>query len=91
MSTKKHARGRNSDIVLVPAPSDDPDDPLNWTPRRKALSSACMSMYTLMVGIASAAIYSVLEPISQDTGLTVNDLNNGTGYMVRSLVIELLW
>ena len=36
-----------------------------------------------MVGIASAAIYSVLEPIATDTGLTLSDLNAGTGYMVR--------
>ncbi|GME65102.1 mfs general substrate transporter [Neofusicoccum parvum] len=78
----KHAAGAAAhDIVLVPAPSDDPDDPLNWSPRRKALSSACMCMYTLMVGIASAAIYSVLEPISEATSLTLNDLNAGTGYL----------
>ena len=36
-----------------------------------------------MVGIASAAIYSVLEPIAEDTGLTLGDLNSGTSYMVR--------
>lgn len=78
----KHASGTQAhDIVLVPAPSSDPDDPLNWTPRRKALSTTCMCVYTLMVGIASAAIYSVLEPIAGDTGLTLNDLNAGTGYM----------
>lgn len=35
-----------------------------------------------MVGIASAAIYSILVPISEDTGLTLGDLNAGTGYMV---------
>lgn len=34
-----------------------------------------------MVGIASAAIYSVLEPISAATGLSLSDLNAGTGYM----------
>lgn len=34
-----------------------------------------------MVGIASAAIYSILEPISDATGLTLADLNNGTGYL----------
>ncbi len=77
----KHASGQQRDIVLVPAPSSDPDDPLNWSPRRKLLSTACMCVYTLMVGIASAAIYSVLEPISEATGLTLGDLNAGTGYM----------
>jgi hypothetical protein len=36
----------------------------------------------LMVGFASAAIYSVLVPISEVTGLTLNDLNADTGYML---------
>lgn len=77
----RHATGGQRDIVLVPTPSSDPDDPLNWSPRRKTLSTVCMCVYTLMVGIASAAIYSVLEPISAATGLTLGDLNAGTGYM----------
>lgn len=76
----KHAAGQR-DIVLIPAPSADPEDPLNWSINRKRLSTASQSMYTLMVGIASAAIYSVLGPISADTGLTLADLNAGTGYM----------
>ncbi|EXJ91478.1 hypothetical protein A1O3_00026 [Capronia epimyces CBS 606.96] len=77
----KHASKGQKDIVLVPAPSNDPDDPLNWSPRRKLLSTSCMCVYTLMVGIASAAIYSVLVPISEATGMTLGDLNSGTGYM----------
>ena len=77
----KHASGAIRDIVLVPTPSSDPDDPLNWSPRRKILSTVSMCVYTLMVGIASAAIYSVLVPISVATGLTLGDLNAGTGYM----------
>jgi MFS family permease len=77
----KHSSSGQRDIVLVPAPSDDPDDPLNWSPKRKLLSTTCMCVYTLMIGIASVAIYSVLEPIAKDTGLTLNDLNAGTGYM----------
>ncbi len=76
------------DVVLVPAPSSDPDDPLNWSPARKRLATASQSMYTLMVGIASAAIYSVLEPISEDTGLTLGDLNAGTGYMFLFFVSQ---
>lgn len=76
----KHSNAHR-DIVLIPTPSSDPDDPLNWSVNRKRLSTISQSMYTLMVGIASAAIYSVLTPISADTGLTLNDLNAGTGYM----------
>lgn len=40
-----------------------------------------MNRYCLAIGIASAAIYSVLVPISAATGLSVGDLNSGTEYM----------
>lgn len=69
------------DVVLIPTPSADPDDPLNWSTTRKRLSCACMCAYVLTVGIASAAIYSVLDPISADLHLSLADLNAGTGYM----------
>ncbi|MCJ1377510.1 hypothetical protein MMC17_000605 [Xylographa soralifera] len=98
----KHASGSSKDIVLIPTPSDDPEDPLNWSRKRKLLSTASICVfvssiqlvlgaltnaisYTFAVGIASAAIYSVLEPIAEETGLTLNDLNAGTGYMVEDV------
>ena len=40
--------------------------------------------YTFAVGIASAAIYSVLDAIEEHTELTLGDLNAGTGYMVAT-------
>lgn len=36
--------GNHSDVVLDPAPSDDPSDPLNWSPRRKLLSLVCQNL-----------------------------------------------
>ena len=42
---RRHLDGGNSDIVLVPEPSNDPDDPLNWSPRRKLLSTVCVSTW----------------------------------------------
>ena len=38
----KHASGTQNDIVLVPAPSSDPNDPLNWSKKRKLFSTACV-------------------------------------------------
>lgn len=66
-----HAAGGKSDIVLVPAPSSDPDDPLNWSPRRKALATTCMSVYTLMVSVGASTIFSVLVQVSEATGLSI--------------------
>jgi hypothetical protein len=67
----KHAGGNLDDVVLVPAPSNDPDDPLNWSPRRKLLSTISLVVYLLMIGLAVSCVYSIIVPISQDTGLTV--------------------
>nr|QFR37161.1 MFS transporter [Cyberlindnera americana] len=76
----RHAKG-NSGVVLIPTPSDDPDDPLNWTPKRKWWSVFCMVVYVYGVGIPSAAIYSVLTNIADETDITLSQLNSGTGYM----------
>lgn len=39
----RHARGQK-DIILVPTPSADPEDPLNWSPGRKRLALACVML-----------------------------------------------
>lgn len=44
----KHASGsKEGDIILIPTPSDDPEDPLNWTFRRKMLSTSCIVVFVL--------------------------------------------
>ena len=44
MATRHAGKG---DIVLVPTPSNDPEDPLNWDPRRKLMSTVCVNVYVL--------------------------------------------
>ncbi|KAK8017149.1 hypothetical protein PG991_008225 [Apiospora marii] len=78
----KHAEGKGqTDILLVPRPSEDPEDPLNWSFRRKILSTSCVVVYTIMVAIPASAVYSIVTPIREDTSLTLTDINNGTGIM----------
>lgn len=39
VSKLKHGHGNRAHIVLVPQPSDDPNDPLNWPQWRKHMVS----------------------------------------------------
>ncbi|CDK29495.1 unnamed protein product [Kuraishia capsulata CBS 1993] len=72
---------KTKDVVLVPTPTDDPDDPLNWSFNRKLVCMFCLVLYNMAVGVPSAAIYSVLTPIIEHTNLTLSNLNDGTGVM----------
>ncbi|KAH8787648.1 major facilitator superfamily transporter [Hyaloscypha finlandica] len=76
----KHSEAAH-DIVLVPLPSDDPEDPLNWSRKRKLLQTSCVIMYTVMMVFPSSAVYSVTTPIAKATHLTVSNLVSGTGAM----------
>lgn len=81
--TSKHAEGKGQqDVILVPHPSEDPEDPLNWTFKRKLLATSCVVVYTIAAAYPSSAVYSVVTPIRQGTSLTLTDINNGTGIMV---------
>lgn len=90
-----HAGGSGgSDIVLSPTPSNDVNDPLRWSNKRKQLghamlvvckSGACgvtIADYSdvVTVGISCTSLYSCLLTISAGTTVPLATLNAGTGY-----------
>jgi MFS family permease len=68
-------------IVLQPQPSEDPEDPLNWAKSRKTRSIIMSYIYTFGIGIATTVTYSILTQIADAQGLTIANLNTGTGIM----------
>ncbi|CVK91874.1 hypothetical protein FPRO04_09124 [Fusarium proliferatum] len=78
----QHADGEGEDdIILMPQPSLDPEDPLNWTFRRKVIQTSCVVLYTIVIAIPSSAVYSIVTPLRKETDLSLQDINNGTGIM----------
>ena len=78
-----HPRQESKDgsIILIPTPSKHPDDPLNFSPRRKALATAGWFIYTFFNGFANSNLYSILTPLSEAQNLPLSVLNAGTGYL----------
>ncbi|CAH0056011.1 unnamed protein product [Clonostachys solani] len=72
----------SGDVILTPQPTSDPEDPLNWSKWRKLKAIVLSHLYTIAIAWSSAAVYSILVPISVSTDLSVADLNGGSGTML---------
>lgn len=76
----KHS-STQKEIILSPTPSADPNDPLNWSPWRKWRTTLCTLLFTWCVCCSSSACFSVFVPIYEQSGISLDHLNQGTGYM----------
>lgn len=61
-SALRHGKGKDSDIVLVPQPSNSPNDPLNWPLWKKDLMLFFICIDTAVVGawVSTAPMKSML-------------------------------
>jgi hypothetical protein len=70
----------NSDIVLVPQPSDDPNDPLNWPYWKKIAAFIPISILATVagwvIGGPAAAIPLLMEEFNKDLKNTVDAIIN---------------
>jgi len=76
LASHRHKSKPNSDIVLVPQPTDDPNDPLNW-PYSKKIAALCSSgtlafMAGWIVGGLGTAVPALMQEFGTDLHETIN-------------------
>ncbi|KXJ87813.1 major facilitator superfamily domain-containing protein [Microdochium bolleyi] len=79
----KKGTGRFEDIILAPQPSDDPNDPLNWTWWEKHVTLAIVSFGTIIVCVTpgpmlNAAVLTMAIELERP----ITDITKRTGYFL---------
>lgn len=64
-------------LRLVPEPSKDPADPLNWPKWRKFTMLFCISLFPFVANIASASLSSALPFLAMDFNPPVPEADLG--------------
>ncbi|KAF4945407.1 hypothetical protein FSARC_14433 [Fusarium sarcochroum] len=79
ISNRKH--GEKSDIILIPQPTADPNDPLNWSPMRRLNGSICHILWVFAGALIINGLTVAYLVIEQETGISQAALNGGNGLM----------
>ncbi|KAH7043919.1 major facilitator superfamily domain-containing protein [Macrophomina phaseolina] len=77
----------SSTLLRSPTPSDDPNDPLNWSSRRKFFNYALVSAQSVAVFTALSTQTNFWQQMSVDMGLTFEQLNNAQSANLAGLAM----
>ncbi|KAF2190431.1 MFS general substrate transporter [Zopfia rhizophila CBS 207.26] len=79
----KHGTGRDADIILIPQPSEDPNDPLNWSNAKKWIIISIISFGSMLYASVLAPLLSpALVVIAMEFQKDVGDITVISGYML---------
>ncbi|KAH7118615.1 major facilitator superfamily domain-containing protein [Dactylonectria estremocensis] len=82
----KRGSGRDSHIVLVPQPSDDPNDPLNWPARKKMTVFTIILLGTAFICVIPAPILNAgIVQVALDLDRSFSDIAKLNGYMLLAV------
>ncbi|OBT46493.1 hypothetical protein VE00_03319 [Pseudogymnoascus sp. WSF 3629] len=79
----KHGSGKDSHIILVPQPSDDPNDPLNWSATRKFIIVLIVGLGTILNAATIGPLLNAgLYTISLDFHTSIGNITLISGYQL---------
>lgn len=71
----------NNGVILIPQPSDSPNDPLNWSRFRKLAHFALMSFITAFTAATSNDAGAAQDSLNEIYGITYDSMNTGAGVL----------
>ncbi|KAB5513219.1 major facilitator superfamily domain-containing protein, partial [Coniochaeta sp. 2T2.1] len=77
--------GPKSHEVLIPVPSDDPRDPLNWSPLWKWIAISVQAIYCFVAVASALSVAPMIPLLEAEFGLSPTQLNLLTGVCVLAL------
>ncbi|KAK0813944.1 hypothetical protein LTR75_004399 [Friedmanniomyces endolithicus] len=78
---------QRNEIILQPTPSDDPEQPLNWSVGRKTVNYVIVCFYALITFTLLDIGTVVWGPLNEELGISYNDMNNSFAANVAGLAI----
>lgn len=78
----KHGTGRFSHVLLIPQPSDSPNDPLNWPLWKKDTILFIVGMNAAVVGAYGPMLGPGFVTISKELGITVDTISHATAWLI---------
>ncbi|KAK3306130.1 major facilitator superfamily domain-containing protein [Chaetomium strumarium] len=85
----KHGTGRFKDVILVPQPSDDPNDPLNWPQWKKELILFIVGLSAAVVGAYGPMLSPGFVDIARDLDITIDVLAQSTAWLILTIGLGL--
>ncbi|RDX44305.1 MFS general substrate transporter [Lentinus brumalis] len=86
----KRGTGRYAHIILIPQPSDDPRDPLNWPSWKKEACFWTLSFGTSLTGALSPLVSAGYVLLSKQFNVSVDDVTSSFGILLLGLGIGMV-
>lgn len=84
-STTLAKRTKDGSVVLVPQPTDDPNDPLNWTRRRRDFNYLTLLVTSILSLIHGPMLSAVTVDLATEYDKSINEIAQLTSYMLLSI------
>ncbi|KAF8466523.1 major facilitator superfamily domain-containing protein [Gautieria morchelliformis] len=93
VSALKHGKGKYSDIILVPQPSDDPNDPLNWPSWKKHTTYFTLTYGTVLCGALGPLVTADIIVLAAEFHVSIQAMSRalGTSIVTTLAIATLVW